>query len=148
MRFITTVSLADDEYRYRGGTLHPDASFDLETMLQIIQERKSPFSPGPHDATPACLSPKLFSYNLESLRLIMYAGALSLLNGSKNAMQILEPHRFYNSLGPRSKRQSHLDEDHRARPGGSMRVSSFLSEKTHGCQMQSSMIRETNCLQG
>jgi acyl-CoA synthetase (AMP-forming)/AMP-acid ligase II len=43
--------------------------------------------------------PNLSAYNIESLRLIMYAGAPIPLEQLKNAMRILGPHRFYNSLG-------------------------------------------------
>jgi acyl-CoA synthetase (AMP-forming)/AMP-acid ligase II len=85
---------------YRGGTLVLIPRFDLEAMLEIIQERKVTFL----NLVPTMLIrlvsyPKLSSYNLESLRAIMYAGAPIPLEQLKNAMRILGPHRFYNSLG-------------------------------------------------
>ncbi len=85
---------------YRGGTLILLPRFDLDSMLEIIQERKVTFL----NLVPTMLlrlvsHPKLSSYNLESLRTVMYAGAPIPLEQLKNAMRILGPHRFYNSLG-------------------------------------------------
>jgi acyl-CoA synthetase (AMP-forming)/AMP-acid ligase II len=85
---------------YRGGTNILLPHFDLEVMLKTIEERKVTFL----NVVPTMLLrmvslPNLSAYNLESLRLIMYAGAPIPLEQLKNAMRILGPHRFYNSLG-------------------------------------------------
>jgi acyl-CoA synthetase (AMP-forming)/AMP-acid ligase II len=74
--------------------------FDVEDMLQIIQDQKVTFL----NLVPTMLlrivsHPKLSSYNLDRLRAIMYAGAPIPMEQLKNAMKILGPHRFYNSLG-------------------------------------------------
>ena len=105
---------------YRGGTNILMPRFDLDALLQIIQDRKVTFL----NLVPTMLlrlvsHPNLSSYDLDSLRTIMYAGAPIPLEQLKNAMRILGPHRFYNSLGShRIERQSHLDAHHPARPGG------------------------------
>ncbi len=85
---------------YRGGTLILLPHFDLEAMLKTIEERKVTFL----NLVPTMLlrmasHPNLSAYPLESLRLIMYAGAPIPLEQLKKAMRILGPHRFYNSLG-------------------------------------------------
>lgn len=85
---------------YRGGTNILLPHFDLETMLKTIEEKRVTFL----NLVPTMLlrmvsHPNLPAYNIESLRLIMYAGAPIPLEQLKNAMQILGPHRFYNSLG-------------------------------------------------
>jgi len=85
---------------YRGGTNILLPHFDLEKMLRTIEERRVTFL----NVVPTMLLrmvslPNLSTYNLESLRLIMYAGAPIPLEQLKNAMRILGPHRFYNSLG-------------------------------------------------
>jgi acyl-CoA synthetase (AMP-forming)/AMP-acid ligase II len=85
---------------YRGGTIILMPRFDLEALLQIIKGQKVTFL----NLVPTMLlrivsHPKLSSYNLDSLRAIMYAGAPIPLEQLKNAMKILGPHRFYNSLG-------------------------------------------------
>jgi acyl-CoA synthetase (AMP-forming)/AMP-acid ligase II len=85
---------------YRGGTNILLPHFDLEAMLKTIEERKVTFL----NVVPTMLLrmvslPHLSTYNLESLRLIMYAGAPIPLEQLKRAMRILGPHRFYNSLG-------------------------------------------------
>jgi acyl-CoA synthetase (AMP-forming)/AMP-acid ligase II len=90
-----TMSMA-----YRGGTNILLPHFDLEAMLKTIEEKKVTFL----NLVPTMLLrmvslPNLSTYNLESLRLIMYAGAPIPLEQLKNAMRILGPHRFYNSLG-------------------------------------------------
>ena len=85
---------------YRGGTIILLPHFDLEAMLKTIGEKKVTFL----NVVPTMLlrmvsHPNLSAYNLESLRLIMYAGAPIPLEQLKKAMRILGPHRFYNSLG-------------------------------------------------
>jgi acyl-CoA synthetase (AMP-forming)/AMP-acid ligase II len=85
---------------YRGATIILMPRFDLEAMLQIIQDYKVTFV----NLVPTMLlrivsHPKLSSFNLDSLRAIMYAGAPIPMEQLKNAMRILGPHRFYNSLG-------------------------------------------------
>lgn len=85
---------------YRGATLILMPRFDLENMLQLIQDYKVTFV----NLVPTMLlrivsHPNLSSYNLDSLRAIMYAGAPIPMEQLKNAMRILGPHRFYNSLG-------------------------------------------------
>jgi long-chain acyl-CoA synthetase len=85
---------------YRGGTLILLPHFDLEAMLKTIGERKVTFL----NVVPTMLlrmvsHPNLSAYPIESLRLIMYAGAPIPLEQLKKAMRILGPHRFYNSLG-------------------------------------------------
>jgi acyl-CoA synthetase (AMP-forming)/AMP-acid ligase II len=85
---------------YRGGAIVVMPRFDLDTLLQVLQDRKVTFL----NLVPTMLlrivsHPNLSSYNLDSLRIIMYAGAPIPLEQLKNAMRILGPHRFYNSLG-------------------------------------------------
>jgi long-chain acyl-CoA synthetase len=85
---------------YRGGMNILLPHFDLEAMLKTIEEKKVTFL----NLVPTMLlrmvsHPNLSAYNLESLRLIMYAGAPIPLGQLKKAMQTLGPHRFYNSLG-------------------------------------------------
>jgi acyl-CoA synthetase (AMP-forming)/AMP-acid ligase II len=85
---------------YRGGMNVLLPHFDLETMLKTIEEKKVTLL----NLVPTMLlrmvsHPNLSAYNLESLRLIMYAGAPIPLEQLKKAMTILGPHRFYNSLG-------------------------------------------------
>jgi fatty-acyl-CoA synthase len=85
---------------YRGGVNILLPHFDLEAMLKTIEEKKVTFL----NLVPTMLlrmvsHPNLTDYNLESLRLIMYAGAPIPLEQLKRAMRILGPHRFYNSLG-------------------------------------------------
>lgn len=85
---------------YRGATIILMPRFDLESMLQLIQDYKVTFI----NLVPTMLlrivsHPNLSSYNLDSLRAIMYAGAPIPMEQLKNAMRILGPHRFYNSLG-------------------------------------------------
>ena len=85
---------------YRGGTVVLMPRFDLDTLLQVVQDHKGTLL----NLVPTMLlrlvsHPNLSSYNLDSLRIIMYAGAPIPLEQLKNAMRILGPHRFYNSLG-------------------------------------------------
>lgn len=85
---------------YRGGTTVLMPHFDVEDMLKKVDEEGITFL----NLVPTMLlrivsHPKLSVYSLESLRLIMYAGAPIPLEQLKKAMKILGPHRFYNSLG-------------------------------------------------
>ena len=85
---------------YRGGTNILLPHFELELMLKTIGEKKVTFL----NLVPTMLlrmvsHSNLSAYNLESLRLIMYAGAPIPLEQLKRAMRILGTHRFYNSLG-------------------------------------------------
>jgi acyl-CoA synthetase (AMP-forming)/AMP-acid ligase II len=85
---------------YRGGTTILMPRFDLEGMLQIIQDYKVTFV----NLVPTMLlrivsHPNLSSYNLDSLRAIMYAGAPIPMEQLKNAMKILGPHRLTTGLG-------------------------------------------------
>ena len=85
---------------YRGGMNILLPHFDLETMLKTIEEKRVTFL----NLVPTMLlrmvsHSNLSTYNFESLRLIMYAGAPIPLEQLKRAMRILGPHRFYNSLG-------------------------------------------------
>jgi acyl-CoA synthetase (AMP-forming)/AMP-acid ligase II len=85
---------------HRGATNILLSHFDLETLLKTIEEKKVTLL----NLVPTMLlrivsHPNLSRYNLESLRLIMYAGAPIPTEQLKNAMRILGPHRFYNSLG-------------------------------------------------
>jgi acyl-CoA synthetase (AMP-forming)/AMP-acid ligase II len=85
---------------HRGATNILIPRFDVEAVLKTVEERRVTLL----NLVPTMLlrivsHPNLSSYNLESLRLIMYAGAPIPLEQLKNAMRILGPHRFYNSLG-------------------------------------------------
>jgi acyl-CoA synthetase (AMP-forming)/AMP-acid ligase II len=85
---------------HRGATNILMPGFDVEAVLRTVEERRVTLL----NLVPTMLlrivsHPDLSSYNLESLRLIMYAGAPILMEQLKNAMRILGPHRFYNSLG-------------------------------------------------
>lgn len=85
---------------YRGGTTVLMRHFDVEEMLKKVDEQRVTFL----NLVPTMLlrivtNPNLSQYSLESLRLIMYAGAPIPLEQLKKAMKILGPHRFYNSLG-------------------------------------------------
>lgn len=85
---------------HRGATNILLPRFDVDTVLKTIEERRVTLL----NLVPTMLlrivsHPDLASYNLESLRLIMYAGAPIPIEQLKNAIRILGPHRFYNSLG-------------------------------------------------
>jgi len=85
---------------YRGGTILLHPRFDVETVLETVQRKKVTFL----NLVPTMLlrivsHPNLKDYNLESLRLIMYAGAPIALEQLKKAMEVLGPHRFYTGLG-------------------------------------------------
>jgi acyl-CoA synthetase (AMP-forming)/AMP-acid ligase II len=85
---------------YRGGTTVLMPRFDLDPMYEIIRNRKITFI----NLVPTVLGriisdPNISSYNLESIRLIMYAGAPIPREQLKTAMKILGPHRFTTGLG-------------------------------------------------
>jgi len=85
---------------YRGATVFLLPRFDVDKVLQMVGKEKITLL----NLVPTMLiriisHPDLSKYNLESLRLIMYAGAPIALEQLKKAMQALGPHRFYNSLG-------------------------------------------------
>ena len=85
---------------YRGGTTVLMPHFDVEETLKKVDEERITFL----NLVPTMLirivtHPNLSAYGLESLRLIMYAGAPIPLEQLKKAMRILGPHRFYNGLG-------------------------------------------------
>ena len=85
---------------YRGGTTILMPRFDLEPMFEMIQKRKVTFI----NLVPTVLlriisHPNLSSYNLKSIRLIMYAGAPIPREQLKNAMKIIGPHRLTTGLG-------------------------------------------------
>ena len=87
-------------HAYRGATNILMSRFDVEAVLKVIEEYKVTFI----NLVPTMLlrivsHPDLSSYNLESLRFIMYAGAPIPIEQLKNAMRVLGPRRFYNSLG-------------------------------------------------
>lgn len=87
-------------FAYRGATNILMSHFDVEEVLSAIEKHRITFL----NLVPTMLlrivsHPGLSFYNLESLRLIMYAGAPIPLKQLKRAMGILGPHRFYNSLG-------------------------------------------------
>ncbi len=85
---------------YRGGTTVLMPRFDLDPMYKIIQNRKITFI----NLVPTVLGriisdPNISSYNLESIRLIMYAGAPIPKEQLKAAMKILGSHRLTTGLG-------------------------------------------------
>jgi acyl-CoA synthetase (AMP-forming)/AMP-acid ligase II len=85
---------------YRGGTTILMTRFDLEPMFEIIQKRKVTFI----NLVPTVLGriishPNISSYNLKSIRLIMYAGAPIPREQLKNAMKLLGHHRLTTGLG-------------------------------------------------
>jgi long-chain acyl-CoA synthetase len=74
--------------------------FDLDNVLQLVDKENVTFL----NLVPTMLlrivsHPNLSKYNLNSLRLIMYAGAPISIEQLKKAMRILGAHRFYTSLG-------------------------------------------------
>jgi long-chain acyl-CoA synthetase len=93
--FWPVMSLA-----YRGGTIILLPQFGLEAMLKTVEDRKVTLL----NVVPTMLIrlisyPNLSDYCLDSLRLIMYAGAPIPIQQLKKAMAILGPHRFYTGLG-------------------------------------------------
>ncbi|MFC1534791.1 long-chain-fatty-acid--CoA ligase [Thermodesulfobacteriota bacterium] len=85
---------------YRGSTTILLPHFDVDRLLEIIEKEKVTFL----NLVPTTLirlvsHPHISNYNLESLRLIMYASAPIAMTKLKKAMKILGPHRFYTGLG-------------------------------------------------
>ena len=85
---------------YRGALVILSPRFNVDNVLQLVEKENVSFL----NLVPTMLirivsHPNLSKYNLESLRLIMYAGAPMALEQLKKAMRILGPHRFYNGLG-------------------------------------------------
>ena len=85
---------------YRGGTTVLMPRFDLEPMFEVIQNRKVTFI----NLVPTVLgriisNPDLSASDLESVRLIMYAGAPIPREQLRTAMKIFGPHRFTTGLG-------------------------------------------------
>ncbi len=85
---------------YRGATVFLLPRFDVDKVLQMVEkERITLLNLVPTMLMRIISHPDLSKYNLESLRLIMYAGAPIALEQLKKAMRILGEHRFYNALG-------------------------------------------------
>jgi acyl-CoA synthetase (AMP-forming)/AMP-acid ligase II len=85
---------------HRGATNVLMPRFDPDAVMKRIEEDKVTLL----NLVPTMLlrivsHPTLSEYKLDSLRLIMYAGAPIPLEQLKKAMRILGPQRFYNSLG-------------------------------------------------
>jgi acyl-CoA synthetase (AMP-forming)/AMP-acid ligase II len=74
--------------------------FDVDIVLQMIeQERVTFLNLVPTTLRRLAIHPDLKKYDLDSLRLIMYAGAPIPLHQLKEAMSIFGPHRFHTGLG-------------------------------------------------
>jgi acyl-CoA synthetase (AMP-forming)/AMP-acid ligase II len=85
---------------YRGAKTIILPRFDEDQVLQMIEKEKVTFlNLVPTTLRRLAIRPDLKNYNLESLRVIMYAGAPIPLHQLKEAMRILGPHRFYTGLG-------------------------------------------------
>lgn len=85
---------------YRGATTILLPRFDAESVMKLVEKERITFL----NLVPTMLMrivshPDISKYNLESLRLIMYAGAPIALKQLKSAMEILGSHRFYTGLG-------------------------------------------------
>ena len=85
---------------YRGGTTVLMPRFDPEPMFDVVQKRKITFI----NLVPTVLGriisrPDISAHKLESVRLIMYAGAPIPREQLKTAMKLLGPHRFTTGLG-------------------------------------------------
>ena len=85
---------------HRGGTIILMPKFDVEGMLDLIEKEKVTFV----NLVPTMLlrivtHPNFAKFNLDSVRLIMYAGAPIPMKQLRKALEVLGPHRFYNSLG-------------------------------------------------
>jgi len=85
---------------HRGGTIILMPKFDVEGMLKKIAEERVTFV----NLVPTMLlrivtHPSFSKYSIDSLRLIMYAGAPIPLQQLKKAMEAIGAHRFYTSLG-------------------------------------------------
>jgi len=85
---------------YRGGRVILLESFEVETVLNLVEKEKVTFlNLVPTTLIRLIAHPDLGKYNLDSLRTIMYAGAPIALNKIREAMQKLGEHRFYTGLG-------------------------------------------------
>jgi acyl-CoA synthetase (AMP-forming)/AMP-acid ligase II len=85
---------------YRGALVILLPRFDVETVYQIVEKEKVTFlNLVPTTVQRFVTHPDLNKYNIESLRLIMYAGAPITLPQLKNAMHTLGHFRFYTALG-------------------------------------------------
>jgi acyl-CoA synthetase (AMP-forming)/AMP-acid ligase II len=85
---------------YRGAKTILLPRFDEDRVLQTVEKEKVTFlNLVPTTLRRLSIRPDLKNYNLDSLRLIMYAGAPIPLHQLKEAMSILGPHRFYTGLG-------------------------------------------------
>ena len=85
---------------YRGAKTIILPRFDEDKVLQVVEKEKVTFlNLVPTTLRRLAIRPDLKNYNLDSLRLIMYAGAPIPLHQLKEAMNILGPHRFYTGLG-------------------------------------------------
>jgi acyl-CoA synthetase (AMP-forming)/AMP-acid ligase II len=85
---------------HRGGTIILMPKFNVEGMLDLIEKEKVTFV----NLVPTMLlrivtHPDFARYHLDSVRLIMYAGAPIPMKQLKKALEVLGPHRFYTSLG-------------------------------------------------
>lgn len=85
---------------HRGATIVLMPKFDVESMLEVIEKEKVTFV----NLVPTMLlrivtNPDFAKYNIDSIRLIMYAGAPIPMEQLKKALKVIGPHRFYNSLG-------------------------------------------------
>jgi acyl-CoA synthetase (AMP-forming)/AMP-acid ligase II len=85
---------------YRGAKTILLPRFDEDRVLQIVEKEKVTFlNLVPTTLRRLTIRPDLKNFNLDSLRVIMYAGAPIPLHQLKEAMNILGPHRFYTGLG-------------------------------------------------
>jgi acyl-CoA synthetase (AMP-forming)/AMP-acid ligase II len=85
---------------YRGATVILLPRFDTENVMKMVEKHRVTFL----NLVPTMLMriihhPDISRYNLQTLRLIMYAGAPIALKQLKDAMEILGSHRFYSGLG-------------------------------------------------
>jgi len=85
---------------YRGATTILLPRFDVEHVLKLVEKYKVTLLNLVPTMLLRLVSHRDFSkYKLDSLRLIMYAGAPIGLEPLRKAMHILGPHRFYTGLG-------------------------------------------------
>lgn len=85
---------------YRGAKTIILPRFDEDKVLQVVEKEKVTFlNLVPTTLRRLAVRPDLKNYNLDSLRLIMYAGAPIPLHQLNEAMSILGSHRFYTGLG-------------------------------------------------
>jgi acyl-CoA synthetase (AMP-forming)/AMP-acid ligase II len=85
---------------YRGATVILLSRFDAENVMKMVEKHRVTFL----NLVPTMLMriihhPDISKYNLQTLRLIMYAGAPIALKQLQDAMEILGSHRFYSGLG-------------------------------------------------